>query len=95
MQRETPETIIATIPKNGSEEIRVRLNEYRRDYYVDLRVFAAFKSDDPERQPTKKGVSVHIGKLDELMDALVQARAEAERQGLLKHSEEQDWRALA
>jgi hypothetical protein len=69
------ETIVATIQKNASEEVRVRLNEYRGSHFVDLRVFTSFKDGDPERKPTKKGVALNVSKLDELIEALQRAKA--------------------
>jgi hypothetical protein len=79
-----PETPIATITKNSTENLCVRLNEYRGSFFVDLRVFVGGKGDNTEPVPTKKGVSLRIDKLNELMAALADARAEAERRGLLK-----------
>lgn len=76
-------THIATIGKNSQQEVRVTLSEFRGHHNLDLRVFAAFGGDD-ERKPTKKGICLKVDKIDELMDALQQARMEAERFGLLK-----------
>lgn len=76
-------TLIATIGKNASQEVRVTLSEFKGSHNLDVRVFAAYGGDD-ERKPTKKGVSLKLDKLDELMVALGQARMAAERLGLLK-----------
>ncbi len=39
--------------------------------------------DDDEPKPTKKGVAVNVSKLDELIAALMRAKAEAVRLGYL------------
>lgn len=75
--------VIATIGKNASQEVRVSLSEYRGHHNLDVRVYAPY-GEGGERGPTKKGVSLKLSKIDELMDALLQARIEAERLGLLE-----------
>ena len=74
--------LIATIPKNKTEEIRVGLDEYKGHDLVSLRVWA-----DPyagaERVPTKRGLSGSVRLLPELIAALQQAEAAAREAGLL------------
>ncbi len=74
--------IIATIGKNSLEEVRVTFNEYRGSHLLDVRIFSAFAGD--EKRATKKGVSLKIEKLPELIVALQAAEAEAARLGLLE-----------
>jgi hypothetical protein len=47
MLREAPEIEVATVAKNSREQVRVRLNEYRGNHYVDLRVFTPFGMTTP------------------------------------------------
>lgn len=78
------DTLIGTIRKNSAEEVRVAVTEFKGGHYVDVRVFAAYGDDaDEERRATKKGVTLNLTKLPELIDALEMARVEAERLGLL------------
>ena len=42
-----------------------------------------FTGTHAEKRPTKKGISLKVAKLPELIEALEKAKAEAERRGLL------------
>ena len=66
------EFVIACIEKNGSQDVRVRLRELYGQTHVDVRVFTEVRDDD-ERQPTKKGVTLKVERLPELVDALQSA----------------------
>jgi hypothetical protein len=81
MRTPTSESIVAVIPKNGHEEVRVSLTEFRGAHFADVRVFSDC-GDTPGRKPTPKGVSIGLW-LDELLDALTATRRQAERLGLL------------
>jgi flagellin-like hook-associated protein FlgL len=72
---------IATVPKNSREELRVRVAEYRGHTYADLRTFV--DSNGPDMVPTQKGVTVAPERIDALIQALTDARAEMARRGLL------------
>lgn len=73
--------IIATVPKNSREHIRVSLTAFKGYNLVDVRVYC---ERDGEAKPTKAGVSVNVERLPELCAALEKAEAEAQRLGLLK-----------
>ncbi len=75
-------TLIATIPKNKTQNLVVSLSEFNGHHLLDVRVFAAFVQGD-EPKPTKKGISIAIGRLLALIEALRDAEAEARRRGLL------------
>ncbi len=64
--------IIACIEKNRSQDIRIRLWERHGDMYVDVRVFAEGKGDDG-RHPIKRGVTLKVERLPELVDGLLSA----------------------
>ena len=83
MSRETSEAPLAIISKNGREQVQVRLGEYRGSHFVDVRIFAPYGDNPDEPLPTKKGLALNVSKIDELIDALAQTRAEALRLGLL------------
>ena len=80
------EKLIETIPKNAREEIRVALTAYQGHDLCDIRVFAEPYAGD-EWVATKKGISLSVAKLPELIAALQQAEAEAQAAGLLKSLE--------
>jgi hypothetical protein len=73
---------VATIQKNADEELRVSIDEFRGHVLVDVRVFAAFTA---ARVPmaTKKGLSLRIEQLPDLVEALKDAEATARKLGLL------------
>ena len=77
-------TEIATIEKNKTEELRIALTEYKGHDCVDVRIFAEPYADEGQgRVPTKKGVSLAVTKLPELISALQQAEGEARAAGLI------------
>lgn len=73
---------IATVRKNAAEEVRISLSEFHGTPLVDLRVFADFKGEG-ERQATRKGVSLKVERLPDLIEALDRALEEARRRGLV------------
>ena len=73
---------IATVPKNGVEEVRISLSDYMGHALIDLRTFAEF-GDADERRATKKGIALKIERLPELIAGLQRAEAEARSRGLL------------
>jgi hypothetical protein len=75
--------LIATIQKNGSEELRVSLDHFRGHDLLDIRVFAAFTAANVP-MPTKKGLSIRVDLIPELREALEAAEAKARELGLLE-----------
>ncbi len=81
---------IATIEKNRSEELRIALKEFKGRHYLDVRTYCEPYSDEGQgRVPTKKGVTVPLAKLPELIEALQKTEAEARAAGLLRETEDQ------
>lgn len=75
---------IAIVEKNSREDVRIAIDEFRGTQLVDIRVFADFNSNEADtRTPTKKGVSLKIERLPDLIRALEKAKEEAARRGLL------------
>ena len=61
-------SLIAVLPKNAREELRVSLAVYRGHHFADVRVYA--RRDDGETVPTPKGVAVKPAPLPALIEAL-------------------------
>jgi len=75
---------IAIVAKNAREDVRVTLDEFKGTQLVDVRTFADFAAGPVEtRGPTKKGISLSVARLPDLIDALEAARSEAQRRGIL------------
>jgi hypothetical protein len=73
---------IAILPKNSREEVRITLGAYKGVERLDIRVFADINGLGVY-MPTKKGVSIKVNQLRELIAGLEQAEAEASKHGVL------------
>ncbi len=79
--RETEDELIASFPKNSSEEVRISRTRFRGHDLCSIRSWAEKKSGT--FVPTKSGLSLRIGQVPLLIDALQklldaeQARREA------------------
>lgn len=74
--------LIATIPKNTLDEVRVSLSEYKGHHYLDIRVFTELDGK-PEKGPTKKGITLRPELLGELREALAKAETAAREMRLI------------
>jgi len=72
--------VVAKLPMNTEEELRVSLDDLRGKPVVDLRIFATFTLARVH-MPTKKGVSVGIERIPDLIEALSRALSEARHSG--------------
>ena len=74
----TEPRIVATIPKNSREDVRVALTTYQGHDLIDIRVYAAADPIRPRsnRSATKSGVSINRAKIPELIRALQAAERE-------------------
>ena len=79
------EATIAVVSKNQIEEVRVTLGEFQGHDLVSARVYAT-RDASGERVPTKKGLTLSIQKLPDLIEALQEAEREARAAGLLESS---------
>ncbi|MGC2410954.1 MAG: transcriptional coactivator p15/PC4 family protein [Methyloceanibacter sp.] len=84
--------VIATIAKNSREMVRIALDEFRGVKLVDIRVMAQMNDPSGQSVPTKKGISLRIELLGELIAALRNAEAEAQRLGLRVDASEDERR---
>ncbi len=82
------QTTSTIIEKNKAEELRVALKRYKGHDYVDIRTYVEPYADEGQgRVPTKKGVTLALTKLPELIAALQQAESEARAAGLLPNQD--------
>ena len=77
------ERLIATIPRNQLDELRVEIGEYRGHDFISIRTWTE-RHDSEEMVPTKKGITVKPERLPELITALQKAEKEARAGGLFK-----------
>jgi hypothetical protein len=75
--------LIATIPKNKLEEIRIELGEFNGYDLINIRVWADPRAGGEERIPTKAGIACKVALLPQLIAALLAAKVEAKKAGLL------------
>jgi hypothetical protein len=66
--------IIHAFPKNPIEEIRVSLTVFKKKQYIDLRVY--YKGDDGEYHPSKKGLTLSLDLLPDLLEGVQKAQEE-------------------
>ena len=65
--------ILATIPRNATEQLQISINSYKEKKYLDLRIY--YTTDDGATWlPTKKGVTFAPDQLDVLTDAIEEAK---------------------
>lgn len=79
--------VIADLPKNQSETLRVQLVTFNRHHLCDVRAFVKYDITG-EMGPSKKGVSLKVDQLDALIGALTEARAKAQGLGWLGDGDE-------
>lgn len=72
--------IIAELPKNALEVVRVALDTFQGKPVADVRVFTTYKVTGA-MGPTRKGVTIRAEQLPELVRALSKAEAEARTLG--------------
>ena len=77
---------IATFSKNKVEEIRIDLTEYQGHDLISARVWAPSQGTGV-KVPTKKGLTLNVRLLPDLIEALQEAEREARAAGLLESSE--------
>lgn len=64
--------LIAEIPKNSLERIRVSIDEYKGHKLIDCRVH--YQDGQGEWRPTKKGIALNAETILEVIEALQKAR---------------------
>jgi hypothetical protein len=74
--------LITTIQKTAAVQLRVSLEQFKGHDLCDVREFASFTAANVP-MPTRKGVSVPVRLLPDLIVALQAAEAQARSDGLL------------
>jgi hypothetical protein len=74
--------LISIIHKNSMEQLRVSLTTYKGHHLLDARTY--FEDDRGEWRPTKKGLTVKVEMLSDILKALGKAMKEARAAKLLK-----------
>lgn len=70
----TAPTLIATVTKNNTEEVRVSLTTFNGFDLIDIRTFARLIGAGGEPLPTKRGICLGRDRLPALIQALIQAQ---------------------
>jgi hypothetical protein len=76
--------IVARLTKNRREQLRIALDRYQGIDLIDLRVTVNLTETSSVQTPTKKGLSLQIGQLPGLIEALQAAQARAVELGLIE-----------
>lgn len=77
------DTIIAALKKNSRQTLRVSIGKFREHDLLTLRLWFTPDADATER-PSKAGFSLRITLINDLIEALQHAEAEARRRGLIR-----------
>ena len=67
---------IAKFDKNAREEIRIKLTNFKGHDLIDIRSWIKPISSKEEPQPTKKGITIKVEQITELVNALNDAEKE-------------------
>ena len=74
-QSKSGPVVIATLRKNARESLRVALGRFQGVDLIDIRVTVDLTASSGIQTPTKKGVSLRVGMLPDLIEALQKAQA--------------------
>lgn len=72
--------------KNALEVIRCSLTRFKGHQLVDIRAF--YEDEDGEWRPTKKGISVSVELIDELLKGVQKLREAVDAQKVHGHQQE-------
>ncbi|AZO51231.1 MULTISPECIES: transcriptional coactivator p15/PC4 family protein [unclassified Mesorhizobium] len=74
--------LVAVVPKNKREEIRVSLDLLNGHRLLNMRVF--FEGEDGSMHPGKAGIAFKVDKLQAFAEAVALALVTAEKRGYVK-----------
>ena len=81
----TEQRLIDQFDKNSIEKVRVHINQYNGNRYVDVRVWIKPDAgEDSGEIATKKGLTLHVELIPDLISALEKARKAIGNGGELK-----------
>lgn len=66
--------VVATLPRNDREEVRIAISDYKGRTRVDIRVWYLVGD---EHRPGKQGISLPVDQLPALQDAIERAQVAA------------------
>ena len=69
-QAKTPEVTTTYIEKNRSTDVMIGISEYKGNTYLNIRECWLDARNPGARNPTHKGVTLSVDKLDEVLKAL-------------------------
>ena len=69
-EAKTPEVTTTYIEKNRNTDVMIGISEYKGNTYLNIRECWLDARNPGARNPTKKGVSLSIDKLDEVISGL-------------------------
>lgn len=73
----TDQKPLAVISRNVTEQIHIRISEFKGKKFLDIRIF--YTTDEGKTWlPTKKGVAVYPENISDLQEAIELARKELE-----------------
>jgi hypothetical protein len=77
---ETEQELIASFEKNSAEVVRIHLQTWRTQRYIDIRVWMQARPGDGEAaaHPTHKGITLNVELLSDLKKAVDKALAAVE-----------------
>ena len=79
----TDSDLIGVIEKNRGEDVRVALSSFNGVPLIDIRIYADF-GNGPDRNATRKGASLRVERLPELIALLTLAADKARATGLIE-----------
>ena len=72
--------LIAEFNKNSLEKVRIVLTEFKGKKLLDIRAYYdASENEEPDWRPTKKGISISLDLIDELLKGLEKAKKMLEK----------------
>lgn len=73
--------LIAKFQKNSREEIRITVNEFKKNKYIHVRTYVGFDGD--EFKPTQKGIAIAVELFPDLRKAVADLEKYLLDQGLI------------
>ena len=73
---------VAVFKKNKFQEVRVGIREFKGNDLIDIRTWTMTQGSN-DMVPTAKGVSINVGLLSQLKDALAEAEKVLKTNGMI------------
>jgi hypothetical protein len=79
--QKSDDVLIATVPKNTREEIRISRCRYAGHDLANVRVW--YRAEDGTMHPAKQGLAFRLGQLSAIIDGLEKLHSDARSKGLV------------